>query len=119
MRTLKITIPEIPPTLNVLLRMHYRERMEERDKWMLLIRKYTDRQAEPFQRARVKITYYFPDRKRRDPDNYAGAAKNIMDALVARGLIPDDSFRHVELVIAGEVDRINPRTEIMLEGVDV
>ena len=112
MKTLKIVIPELPPSLNELLRMHYRGRMLERDKWVWLVAGHTSRQAEPFQRARVKITYYFPDKRRRDPDNYAGGAKNIMDAIVARGLLADDSFQYVELTVAGEVDREHPRTEI-------
>ena len=83
----------------------------------MLIRKYASWQAEPFLRAKVKIAYFFPDKQRRDPDNYAGAAKNIMDAIVARGLLPDDNFKYVEeLAVSGQVDKHNPRVEIVLEG---
>lgn len=63
----------------------------------------------------VTITYYFPTRRRHDPDNYNG--KMLMDGLVHRGVIADDSFDHVELRLRGDYDPKNPRTEIDIEEV--
>ena len=71
----------------------------------------------PFEKSLVHITYYFPDKIRRDPDNYSG--KILLDPLVSLGIIKDDSFKHVILKIEGEYDKENPRTEIRvtrLEG---
>lgn len=51
-------------------------------------------------RARVTITFEFPDRRRRDPDNYTAALKGLLDGL-AGVLIADDSFEAIELVVRG------------------
>lgn len=64
----------------------------------------------PFERAVVTITYFFPTRGRRDPDNYSG--KFILDGLVQAGIIQDDSFRCIDLRLRGDCDREKPRTEI-------
>lgn len=56
--------------------------------------------------AVVRICYHFPDRRRRDPDNYMAAAKLFLDAFVRAGVLADDSFAHVALVVeAGEPAR--------------
>ena len=112
---IKITIPEIPPSLNKILRMHHHERHAENQKWQALVAYFDNRKkrGEPLKRAQVTITYYFPDARRRDSDNYAG--KFLLDGLVNAGIIEDDSFNHVSLLIAGKVDRANPRTEIVVE----
>lgn len=69
-----------------------------------------DRPDKPYPKATVFLTYYFPDAIRRDPDNYAG--KMILDGLVSGGVIVDDSFNCIRLVLDGQIDRENPRTEI-------
>jgi len=56
------------------------------------------------------VTFFFPDRRRRDPDNYS--VKFILDGLVKAGAIEDDSFEHLTVIKRGEVDRENPRTEV-------
>ena len=43
--------------------------------------------------------------------------KMLMDGLVHRGVIADDSFDHVELRLRGAYDPKNPRTEIDIEEV--
>jgi len=106
----KITIPEIPPSYNEIMRMHYHKRNREVERWAALIAFFNNKKVKNFEKAKVKLTYFFPDRRRRDPDNYAG--KVIMDGLVNAGIIKDDSFNNVELELAGDVDKDNPRTEI-------
>lgn len=65
----------------------------------------------PYVRAVVKISYYFKSKGRRDPDNFSG--KMILDPLVREGVLADDSFDNIELVLRkGGVDKLNPRTEI-------
>ena len=73
--------------------------------------------TEPFERARVTLLYHFPDKRKRDPDNYSG--KMILDGLVQAGIIIDDSFDVIDLLIkaAPKPDRKNPRVEIFIEEV--
>ena len=58
----------------------------------------------------MTITYFFPTRGRRDPDNYSG--KFILDGLVQAGILRDDSFRCIDLRLRGDWDKQSPRTEI-------
>jgi crossover junction endodeoxyribonuclease RusA len=68
------------------------------------------------QRAEVTVTYCPPDRRRRDPDNYAAAGKPLIDGLVAAGVLPDDDGRHVAAVHyrIGELYRLHPRGRIVI-----
>ncbi len=62
----------------------------------------------------LKITWYEPN-KRRDIDNIVFATKFIQDALVAEGIIKDDSQKYINKVIHSVyVDKYNPRIEIEL-----
>ena len=63
------------------------------------------------ERATVILRYHFRDSRRRDPDNYSG--KMILDGLVHAGILKDDSFRCIDLVLQqGEANPKNPVTEI-------
>lgn len=66
----------------------------------------------PIEKAVVHILYFFKDKRRRDPDNFSG--KMLLDPLVREGLLADDSFANVQLVLAAEVDKVHPRTEITI-----
>lgn len=74
-----------------------------------------ERPEKPIDRARVTLTYYFEDKRRHDPDNYAG--KMILDGLVRSKIIADDSFGNIDLVLRGRVDKKNPRTEVSVEEI--
>lgn len=63
--------------------------------------------------AEVRWTWYFPDRRRRDPDNIAAACKALWDGLRDAGIIADDD----RLVIhppTVAVDRERPRIEMVI-----
>lgn len=45
--------------------------------------------------ANVTLVWLIPDRRRRDADNMAATLKACQDALVAEGVLPDDSWVHV------------------------
>ena len=53
--------------------------------------------GERFERARCVLRYHFPTAGRRDPDNYAG--KFLLDGLVAEGVLADDDWSHLVLVL--------------------
>ena len=109
-----ITIPFIPPSLNRFAgRKNDREYQAQKREWKGLVCLLAPKQAVPFNKSIVTITYFFKDKRRHDPDNYAG--KMIMDGLTAAGIIADDSFDHVELRLVGAYDKRNPRTEITIE----
>ncbi|MPW26245.1 hypothetical protein GC105_10640 [Alkalibaculum sp. M08DMB] len=112
----KFKIDDIPKSLN-----HYAGRAnsweyrEDKKNWTALV--YYNcigkRPKNPITKALVTITYFFPTQSRRDPDNYSG--KMIMDGLVTAGVLEDDSFGCIELRLRGEYDKVEPRTEIVVE----
>lgn len=112
---LKYTIPALPPSNNRFIgRINYREYQRIKKEWAAVIG-YTcrPRPAKPLRSARVRLTYFFPDRRRRDPDNYSG--KMILDGLVGAGVLADDSFDNIRLELCGGYDKDCPRTEIEVE----
>ena len=114
MSEIKIIIPDIPPSYNQFAgRKNCWEYRQEKTRWKQLVWACSKRQPAPFRRAGVEITYFFPTPHRRDPDNYAG--KFILDGLTAAGIIADDSFAKIRLVLSGNVDKNKPRTEIVIK----
>lgn len=114
---MKIVIKEIPPSNNKFLGNSHNFNIyrREKEKWHYLIkaalgRSRVGRPEKPLERATVHITYFFKDRRRRDPDNYSG--KMLLDPLVREGILKDDSFEVVTLRLSGAVDRDDPRCEI-------
>jgi Holliday junction resolvase RusA-like endonuclease len=90
----------------------------EKERWHWLIKgalSKAEKPKKPIEKAIVNITYYFKDKRRRDPDNYSG--KMLLDPLVREGVLIDDSFSNITLVLAAGHDKKEPRTEIEIEGV--
>lgn len=122
MRELAITLQGVPPSLNRFAgRQNTWEYRQAKQQWTSTVY-YTckaskDRPAQPFERAVVEITYYFPDKRRRDSDNFAG--KFLLDGLTKAGVIADDDFAHIRLVLAGAYDKNNPHTEIKIIEEDI
>ena len=116
---MKLIIPEIPPSNNKYMgrgtvKGQAFAYQNEKQRWEWLVKAAIKKKPKkPMEKARVRITYFFPDRKRRDPDNYSG--KFLLDGLTRAGIIEDDSFSNIQLELRGECDRKNPRTEIELE----
>ncbi len=118
---MKITVDEIPPSNNKFIGRNARwEYQQVKTEWHWLIKGALKmRPATPHDKVTVRITYYFPDSKRRDPDNYSG--KMILDALVRERIIKDDSFFNIKLELVAHVDKKKPRTEIEIfqKSVDI
>jgi Holliday junction resolvase RusA-like endonuclease len=117
MHAVKYVIPEIPPSNNKFIgrenRFEYQQYKKAwADKVRLLCR---PKPKKPIEKSNVLLTYFFPDNRRRDPDNYSG--KMIMDGLVRAGIIKDDSFDCVSLFLDGQYDKENPRTEIYIREI--
>lgn len=112
---MKIVVNEIPPSNNEYMGKSYNYAMyqEEKKRWHWLIKasfKRAEKPKKPFEKAIVHITYFFKTKTRRDPDNYSG--KMLLDPLVREGILIDDSFSNITLVLSAGCDKNNPRTEI-------
>ena len=109
---MKYIIDDIPPSNNKFKgRKNCFEYRELKKQWEALVY-YVCRPKpkKPFDNVIVKITYFFPTRIRRDPDNYNGVF--ILDGLVKAGILKDDCFGCITLLLDGKHDKNNPRTEI-------
>lgn len=114
---LKYVINSIPPSNNEFMgrtnKWEYQKvKKEWADKIFYLCR---PKPKLPIGKAVVTLHYYFKTRIRHDPDNYSG--KMILDGLVKSGILQDDSFEHITLVLKSGYDKLNPRTEITVEEV--
>lgn len=112
---MKVVLPGVPPSLNRTAgRQNVWEYRRNKALWTLWVQRACmackERPKAPWEKAVVEITYYFPNRIRRDPDNYAG--KFLLDGLTKGGVIKDDSFDCVTLILDGECDPEYTRTEI-------
>lgn len=117
----KITIEDIPPSNNRFLGkkgMNW-EYSKFKKMWAKRIKNALDNtypdisEDKPFSKATVHIHYIFPDKRRRDPDNYSG--KMLLDPLVTYGVIEDDTFNNVTLKISAETEPKTRRTIIEVE----
>ncbi|SHH06178.1 RusA family crossover junction endodeoxyribonuclease [Tepidibacter thalassicus] len=118
MQEIKVIIKDIPPSNNKYMgNSHsFQKYRVEKQKWELLVRAgIKNKPPVPIKKAIVKITYYFKDRRRHDPDNYSG--KFLLDGLVKSGVLEDDSFNNIDLILKGDYDKNNPRTEIDIKEV--
>lgn len=105
-------VPGIPPSNNQYIgRKNYHEYQRTKKMWAERIALCCrPKPQKPLPRAVVILTYYFPDRRRRDPDNYSG--KMILDGLVRAKIIEDDSFEKIDLVLRCDLDTAAPHVEI-------
>lgn len=113
---LKIVVPDLTPTNNTLIRLHWARRSKLNKEWVWLIKAALlfdniDLSKIKFRKKRhVHIISY---RKRlADTDNLIGGAKCLIDSLVKNEILIDDDPKHLILVVQGEIDLKEQRTEI-------
>ena len=51
----------------------------------------------PFVRAKLSLTFVFPEHRRRDPDNLLSRFTPGLNGIVASGLLVDDDAEHLEI----------------------
>ena len=117
---MRIIIDDIPPSNNKYMgnSHNFNEYRREKERWHWLIKvalSKKEKPKKPLEKAIVNITYYFKDKRRRDPDNYSG--KMLLDPLVREGILKDDSFKEIVLVLSADYDKEKPRTEIYISEV--
>lgn len=116
MLILKYVIPAIPPSNNKYIgRSVQWEYQKVKKQWAVLIQALCKPKPPiPLEGVTVTLRYFFPDNRRRDPDNYSG--KIILDGLVKCGILKDDNFDCIDLEIKnGGADKKNPRVEIIIK----
>lgn len=71
----------------------------------------------PLGKSAVLVTWFPPDRRRRDTNSLVTATKAWIDGLVDAGIWPDDDPNHVaaETYRIGPPDKDHPRIEITIQ----
>ena len=117
---MKLTLQSIPPSANVVMRMHWgqRKRLRSQLQWELTAALADmGRKLPPLlygktaPKRRVTVTTYRP--RRLDPDN--AGPKILLDAMRDIGLIRNDSPKWLELVVEQKIEKCECRTEIYIE----
>ena len=82
-------------------------------------RGYREGMSFPIIKARLNLTFVFPEERRRDRDNLLASFKNGLDGIKDSGLILDDDSEHLEIgTVNIEVDPARaPLTIIELEEI--
>lgn len=114
--TYRYIIPAVPPSNNQYIgRTNFREYQQTKKRWAMLVKSYCrPAPPHPIEHCRLTLLYHFKDRRRRDPDNFSG--KMLLDGLVSAGILVDDSFQCIDLVLRSEYDG-TARTEIIVEEI--
>lgn len=112
---IKITIAGTPQSINRYIgRSNIWEYQKDKKDFSNLVKMQTIGFNPKYSKLKsIKVTYYFKDKRRRDPGNYD---KFLLDALMDASIIMDDSYSVIgEYITKAEVDRNNPRVEIEFE----
>jgi Holliday junction resolvase RusA-like endonuclease len=117
---IEISVNEVVPSLNRLLRLHWSARRRLRKKWEWIVFAEAYRVGGPlaikFQgvlEVTIVRSYY---RVPLDADNLHGAAKIVLDALKTAKVIADDSPAHIAL-ICQQIQGL-PRTTIRVAPIN-
>ena len=115
--TYRYIIPDVPPSNNLFIGRNNRWNYQKIKKhWADTINLVCrPKPPEPLNRARVTLSYQFNDKRRRAPDNYSG--KMVLDGLVSAGIIKDDSFSCIDLVLKSAYGKTE-QIEILIEDVE-
>jgi len=107
-----IIVNDIPPSNNKFIGRNNRHGYKDyKEEWKLLMRSgMKNIPKKPIARAKVQIHYTFPTKTRRDPDNFSG--KIILDPLVQYGIIEDDNFNCINLVLTAEYEKGVKQTKV-------
>lgn len=126
--SLVIHVGQLPPaTSSPNARVHWAERKRDADIYakavfyecVQLRNNIEASSRQPFgppYQARVDLTFIFPERRRRDPDNMVACFKPGLDAVVRSGLLSEDSADRISIgSVKIEVDPARaPETVIVL-----
>ena len=121
MKSIKLSIPQVPLSINQTRTMHWAELRDVKllwadEVWEIIVRDKL-RPYHPLKKAKISIKIFFKTNAKRDADNYP--CKEVIDGIKINGLIEDDNYDVIgkpEIDITGR-DKQHPRTEIIIEGI--
>ena len=125
---MKLIINEVPLSKNVYVNMHWSKRAIYKQWicWLILEQhrkvfndpKYVDDIGDFAENVTVTFDIYFKVKRRRDTQNYFGGGLIAwLDALVDQQIIKDDCYDCIgQPIVNFYIDKVNPRTQITLEG---
>lgn len=123
---IKLIIPRLPESGNKIQNWHYHKRHKYNEEWykevyFAFAKWHAEQKGAikglPLNRATITFTLYFPDRRKRDKDNYIRSCKPIQDALVRCGILRDDDWDSIETKYRRGYDKETPRTEIEIKEI--
>lgn len=102
---IEFTVPRVPLSPNLMLRMHWSKRREERNSWVpeIIVAQSPESLewmrlwARKNRKVKVKITIYH--KRLFDPDNLYGSVKYILDVMQMLEFLKDDSPRWMKLKV--------------------
>ena len=120
MKSITITIPIPAKELSPNWRGHWatkaRRKAESREaaSWRSKTFLAVNAERQPrWERASARVTFHWPDKRRRDPDNAMASLKATWDGIADAGIVANDSGIWPERPVFA-VDRANPRVEIII-----
>ena len=118
MKSITITVPLPDKALSPNARCHWRRIAEEkrmaRDVANIKARFALNLEPAPrWDKARAQVTFYWPDKRRRDADNAMASLKAVVDGIADAGIVANDSGIWPERPVF-ETDARNPRVVITL-----
>jgi len=115
----KITLPIVTNSPNKMLRMHWTERYKiQKDYGYLLKAAIEDKHRIKYMYEYRKVEIFSYRKQLLDPDNLVGSVKLLLDAIEEAGLIWEDSPEYLSLSVFQEIDKKNPRTEVIIYVLD-
>lgn len=108
---MKILINTLPPTINKYIgRSNIWQYQEDKKAYHKAVVMSTIGINPKYDKCKIKVTYYFKDKRRHDPSNYD---KMLLDGLVEANIIKDDNYDVIEeFTTIGKYDKDNPRVEV-------
>ena len=77
------------------------------------LRKFCKKHNLAYEKTTIKIVAYLPYNYIWDVDNCAYSM--IIDAVRRAGIVRDDSYKNVQVILTSAVDKENPRTEVYIQ----
>lgn len=115
---MKITVPEVPLSKNKYVNMHWSKRKLYKDQIFWLFFNEPGLNKHTYKKATVTFNIFFKTKRRRDVQNYLGGGLIAwLDVLVDQAIIADDCYDCIgQPLVTFNIDKNNPRTEIIIEG---
>ena len=100
-KPIAVRIPLLPQSRSNLRQHHYRRHQEDRETQSEILPLFLAvRPPEPLAACRLEVRFTFPDRMRRDLDNYLSGLKPWLDTAVAAGLLAEDRWECLHTITA-------------------